>query len=818
MANYDNLISSIKAAIKPNGTQAITGQVLQDTLLDIVSQLGKNYAFGGVATPSTNPGTPEVNTFYVATEAGTYTNMGGVVLKASGLYAIIWEGEQWLAIRIADLVTPADAVQIIEDNTLSTLDETSKKPVNSQGIAEAIEVTSAKIKDIVVGAAPITKEIKVAGGSSVSHGATKVMLDAKGGETIILKVISSLRSNVASLNIYASDGKSEYVGAITWNNETFITVPYDISALSLYSSAIAVADDIIITVSKMAASLESDLSLAKAQLSTLTNEASVTKTIYNTYLSSKSILTASSNFDVLLIEAKDVLAIRYSIVPNTSFDQSVYQVAFYGAEQITSEHLLRGIAATKYGSTIEALIPEGTHLIVVSIPKSGANVEVVKRLVADDDEMVNTSFIAGDALLWRKQIQASSPYYFTEESASNFDERAYYERCLAKIPSGASFIFITDTHWTGNTKKSNELISYIRNRIGAKYVVNGGDNLDEGQNKYEAAQMLSEYCDEFYSAFGEGALMAIGNHDCNSTAVVADGSNIEDVIVPDTECWKRTLALNPKHGKFVYDTEGIKTLGELGLSNYDLEQATAWFKKHYYLDDEVAKVRYIVLETCDCGYSMRVVFGQDVEAKTPCYARCLLLQLDFMYEALATMRDDWTAIIVGHWMQKSIYYDIYRLAWSFKNRTTYSIDPNTATYKEVKNILPWWLARHNNSYKVDYNFTGLKARGKCLFIGGHEHADRHFAYSNVDGVWSIVETTTDQSLASDDAIRIVWTNRDAYPMREPETSDNYPYSPVMESGTVSENCFDVITLTEDSKAVFTRFGGGARDSLVIPLD
>lgn len=109
MANYDNLISAIKASIKPNGTQAITGQVLQDTLLNMVSHLGKNYAFGGVATPSTNPGTPTTNTFYIATEAGTYTNMGGVVLNASEFAVIAWNGTVWSKHTVFDVLSLPDA-------------------------------------------------------------------------------------------------------------------------------------------------------------------------------------------------------------------------------------------------------------------------------------------------------------------------------------------------------------------------------------------------------------------------------------------------------------------------------------------------------------------------------------------------------------------------------------------------------------------------------------------------------------------------------------------------------------------------------------
>ena len=61
MANYQNLKAAISAAIKTNGNQEITGQVLQDVLNSIVSVIGANYTFAGVATPATNPSTPDQN-------------------------------------------------------------------------------------------------------------------------------------------------------------------------------------------------------------------------------------------------------------------------------------------------------------------------------------------------------------------------------------------------------------------------------------------------------------------------------------------------------------------------------------------------------------------------------------------------------------------------------------------------------------------------------------------------------------------------------------------------------------------------------------
>lgn len=91
MANYQNLKDAISAAIKTNGNQEITGQVLQDVLNSIVSVIGANYTFAGVATPATNPGTPDQNVMYLAMEGGTYTNFNGTVLPA-GISLLMWNG------------------------------------------------------------------------------------------------------------------------------------------------------------------------------------------------------------------------------------------------------------------------------------------------------------------------------------------------------------------------------------------------------------------------------------------------------------------------------------------------------------------------------------------------------------------------------------------------------------------------------------------------------------------------------------------------------------------------------------------------------
>lgn len=75
MSNYATLKAAISTAIKQNGNEEITGQVLQTTLLSMVDSLVSGYLFKGIATPSTVVGTPDENVFWIA-PAGSYSNFG----------------------------------------------------------------------------------------------------------------------------------------------------------------------------------------------------------------------------------------------------------------------------------------------------------------------------------------------------------------------------------------------------------------------------------------------------------------------------------------------------------------------------------------------------------------------------------------------------------------------------------------------------------------------------------------------------------------------------------------------------------------------
>jgi len=94
MAHYATLKAAVKAAIKTNGQQAITGQVLQTQLVDIIDALTAGYQFAGLATPNGAFSAGDNDVAFLAAQPGTYTNFGGITV-ASGEIALLLYNGSW---------------------------------------------------------------------------------------------------------------------------------------------------------------------------------------------------------------------------------------------------------------------------------------------------------------------------------------------------------------------------------------------------------------------------------------------------------------------------------------------------------------------------------------------------------------------------------------------------------------------------------------------------------------------------------------------------------------------------------------------------
>ena len=111
MANYSTLKSAINNNITTNGNEEITGAVLNGVLQGMVTALGAGYQYMGDCDTSTDPGTPDARVFYLAVEAGTYSNFGGTAVTEPTIfyYDTSWhsqtlDGDFSATLRVADII------------------------------------------------------------------------------------------------------------------------------------------------------------------------------------------------------------------------------------------------------------------------------------------------------------------------------------------------------------------------------------------------------------------------------------------------------------------------------------------------------------------------------------------------------------------------------------------------------------------------------------------------------------------------------------------------------------------------------------------
>lgn len=118
MANYQTLKSAIQQVVKQNGNNEITGALLQQSLLAMVNSLGSGYQFMGVATPTTNPGTPDQNVFYFAMP-GTYQNFSSIVINPGEVGILKYDGQwQKLFLPIASSEKLKNVEKIVERHSV----------------------------------------------------------------------------------------------------------------------------------------------------------------------------------------------------------------------------------------------------------------------------------------------------------------------------------------------------------------------------------------------------------------------------------------------------------------------------------------------------------------------------------------------------------------------------------------------------------------------------------------------------------------------------------------------------------------------------
>jgi hypothetical protein len=154
MTNWSTLKAAIASIIKTNGNKEITGQLLQNVLNNIVSSVGENSTFAGIATPATNPGVPDGPVFYLTATAGIYSNFNGIEVQSGEAVILIWDNNTWSK-KVTGFAT---------QEKLSELDSRSYKlldidTINVTGNGVAYDIITIKTKTSIKRLSAVVVEV-----------------------------------------------------------------------------------------------------------------------------------------------------------------------------------------------------------------------------------------------------------------------------------------------------------------------------------------------------------------------------------------------------------------------------------------------------------------------------------------------------------------------------------------------------------------------------------------------------------------------------------------------------------------------------------
>lgn len=166
MGNYTELKAAIAAVIKANGNNEITGAIMQNVLNTIVSTVGANRTFVGIANADTNPGLPDGNVFYIAYTAGNYVNFqyGTANLTVNpGELAILYNGRNnWDKYVIG---MSSDGV-ITLMNITNQINATGRYAYTDTGIVRGSNAGSQKVCTFLVAGQPYQFTLTPVGGNA----------------------------------------------------------------------------------------------------------------------------------------------------------------------------------------------------------------------------------------------------------------------------------------------------------------------------------------------------------------------------------------------------------------------------------------------------------------------------------------------------------------------------------------------------------------------------------------------------------------------------------------------------------------------------
>ena len=143
--------------------------------------------------------------------------------------------------------------------------------------------------------------------------------------------------------------------------------------------------------------------------------------------------------------------------------------------------------------------------IVFSVVNGVTCNETVHPFVIDKNSYI-MSLINSDSFL---------PFYYDTYLSEKEEEIINKKALIGR--GGMTFAFITDQHWSENTKFSSGLLKKITNACSFSLIVSGGDTITEGITKAKGYRLLCDYINSLKSCDIYNHLIpTIGNHEWNN--------------------------------------------------------------------------------------------------------------------------------------------------------------------------------------------------------------------------------------------------------------------------------------------------------------
>lgn len=573
-------------------------------------------------------------------------------------------------------------------------------------------------------------------------------------------------------------------------------------------------------------------------------------TYRNFYIASKTGLWTSSN-TYKSVTYPVVPGQLLKVVPSESYNAILIWLAGDTAPETGAlpdylpAHQERMTLPAGSGATI-IRVPEGANYVYIYTGTANAsNVPLFFGIAEEQGEADMAGEVSSGQMDYcaynDKQILLAQnrDYYFDDTYASeqSYVDTSYLDRKMAEVPDGKHFIFVTDSHidytnFIGREQNETPVIKFVRDRLGIRNVVFGGDAIGVQPTKYRAAKVLSIYAKEKFEAFGRDFLFVMGNHDANP--FIPDGGTIADALIDDEEIYARTSKFMEDYGIAVFPEKVIKIIDETttlldnagNVISADEKRAfRAWAKLNYYYDDDTQGIRYIVLETGDAGWTLRNICNTKTDGQ---YS--LPLVASFFVDALKSVPKDYDVVVVGHEIVDTGAFwtkVFYKVLAAYKNKQSVSVDfriNNDTNHPAVSPIVRSTFDSGTlNGLTID--MTRNVGSGRVFCLSGHVHYDRaqikkYVSDSDAIDVSSFPLSTsnTPQSLTySENSILHIKCDRCCATQRSSADWENYTgaYSypnqgtgegEVQRIGNVTEVLFDVVTITPDNRVVLTRFG------------